>query len=265
MRLNKVIMRISIIVLLSVLIWKTTIYLHGILLGQEYNRIAHFGIALFTTVLSLAVIDITRRLDKASWKQTGMGEMRSNFTSFLIGTVLWIIPAAIGLIICMIAGWSEIVIISSVTQLLLNYFILYIIVFLIEAFPEELIMRGYIYSYLNALFPHWVVVVVQTLIFSLFAYFIGAMYSLEQIMFIPGFGFMLGYFRAKSGNVWTSIGFHAAIMTTTQILNPIHNTFSVTGVFAIQFFAFNLLPYVFGAVALEYIYPKHDWHKKSID
>ncbi|MGI6704306.1 MAG: type II CAAX prenyl endopeptidase Rce1 family protein [Clostridia bacterium] len=75
-------------------------------------------------------------------------------------------------------------------------------------------------AHLNALFPHWITLIIQTLIFSLFAYFVGAIYSLEQLLFIPGYGFMLGYFRAKSGNVWTSIGFHVAIMTASQILNP---------------------------------------------
>ena len=81
-------------------------------------------------------------------------------------------------------------------------------------------------------------------------------------MFIPGFGFMLGYFRAKSGNVWTTIGFHAAIMTASQILSPIHGNFDVSGIFAVRFFAFNLLPYVLGAIALDYIYPKHNWSEK---
>jgi len=93
-----------------------------------------------------------------------------------------------------------------------------------------------------------------------FAYFVGALYSVEQLLFIPGYGFMLGYFRAKSENVWTSIGFHVVIMTATQILNPSQSHFDVSGVFAIRFVAFNFLPYILGAIALEYIYPKNNWY-----
>src|SRR5699024_12112406 len=110
--------------------------------------------------------------------------------------------------------------------------------------------RGYIYRYLNAVFPHWGTIILQTLLFSLYAYLIGAMYSVEQVQFIPGFAIILGLFRAISGSVWTSIGFHVAIMTATQILGPIHGHFDVSGMITLQFFAFFLLPSVVGSTVL---------------
>lgn len=262
MRVNKVIMKIGVVSILSILIWRFVLYLNFLFAGVEYNRTTHFIMALAITILSFILINTARIKDKISWNQIGMSSLRTNTISFLVGTAIWIIPASIGLVISLLAGWAEITITADLSQLFLSVVILYIIIFLVEAFPEELIFRGYIYSYLNTLFPHWLVIIMQTLIFSLFAYFIGAMYSFEQIMFIPGFGFMLGYFRAKSGNVWTSMGFHAAIMTASQILSPIHGNFDVSGIFAVRFFAFNLLPYIFGAIALEYIYPKHNWSEK---
>jgi len=227
--------------------------------GDDYNSTIHFFTALGIAILSFILVDTVRRIDKISWKHIWMGSLHTNIISFFVGTIIWVIPAVIGLVICLLVGWAEITVTTNLNQLLLRFLILYITVFLIEAFPEELIIRGYIYSHLNAIFPHWITLIIQTLIFSLFAYFVGAMYSMEQLLFIPGYGFMLGYFRAKSGNVWTSIGFHVAIMTASQILNPIHGHFDVNGVFAIRFFAFNLLPYILGAIALEYIYPKHNW------
>lgn len=259
MKARNMMMRIGVVLLFSILIWRLILYLNGMFSGDEYSSAIHFFTALAITILCLILVSIVLRMDKISWKQIGMSSLRTNIISFFIGTMLWLIPAVIGLVVCLLLGWAEITITTNLNQLLLSILILYITVFLIEAFPEELILRGYIYSYLNTLFPHWITLIIQTLIFSLFAYFVGAMYSLEQLLFIPGYGFMLGYFRAKSENVWTSIGFHVAIMTASQILNPIHSHFDVNGVFAIRFFAFNLIPYILGAIALEFIYPKHNW------
>lgn len=256
------IVRIGIVLLLSTLMWKFILYLNNTFLSDEYNPTVRLWIALATAVLCFVLVDTARRIDKTSWKQLGMESLNKNIAAFLIGIFLWAVPAAIGLAICLLVGWSEITVTAEPSQLLVSLVILAITVFTIEAFPEELIFRSYLYSYLNAWLSHWLTLIAQSLLFTFFAYLVGAMYSLEQILFIPGFGFMLGYFRAKSGNVWTSIGFHAAIMTATQILSPIHNHFEVSGIFAVRFFAFNLLPYTLGAIALEYIYPNHDWQEK---
>ncbi|MDQ0270956.1 hypothetical protein J2S17_002842 [Cytobacillus purgationiresistens] len=99
----------------------------------------------------------------------------------------------------------------------------------------------------------------------LFAYFIGSINSYEQLLFIPGFALILGYFRALSGNIWASIGFHVAIMTATQILSPIQHPFEVSGLFTLQFFAFIQLPSIIGAVLLEFIYPKLNWKRKTLN
>nr|WP_255437462.1 CPBP family intramembrane glutamic endopeptidase [Thalassobacillus sp. CUG 92003] len=158
-------------------------------------------------------------------------------------------------------GWVEIDVQADLNYLLLSILILFITVFLIEALPEELIFRGYIYRYLNVLFPHWGTIILQAILFSLFAYFIGAMYSAEQLQFIPGFAIILGVFRAISGSVWAAIGFHVAIMTATQILGASHGHFDVSGIFILRFFAFILLPSIIGATVLSFIYPNHSWSK----
>lgn len=190
-----------------------------------------------------------------------MEDCNKNFRSFIMGIVLWLVPAIIGLGISLLAGWVELTVTTNLSQLIVSVVILFITVFLIEAFPEELINRGYIYSLINTRLPHWITLIIQTLVFSLFGFLVGAMYSYEQFQFIIGFGFMMGYFRARSGNVWTSIGFHTAIMTGTQILSPVHNHFAISGDFMIRFFAFNLVPYILASIALEYIKPNHNWQE----
>lgn len=256
--------RIVVVLIFAIIIWNFVSYLNDIF-GEEYSRINHFFIGLITTILSVIIIDFARRIDKISWKQLGQKSILTNAFSFFVGFIIWTIPALIGLVILLMAGWVEITVKSDFNHLMLSIMILFITIFLIEALPEELIFRGYIYSYLNILFPHWVTLIFQLLLFTLFGYFIGAIYSLEQLLFLPGFAFILGYLRAVSGNVWTAIGFHVAIMTATQILSPLHDHFDVSGIFTLQFFAFILLPSALGAIALEFIYPKHNWQdKKSI-
>ena len=254
-------MRILIVLILGIIIWHFITYLSDIFIDEEYSRINHFFIAVITTILTFILIQAALKIDKIPWKQLGQGTFKKNIYSFFLGLLLWAIPAAIGLFICVMLGLVEIKIQTDLNYLLMSILILFITVFLIEALPEEFIFRGYIYRYLNVVFPHWGTIILQTILFSLFAYFIGAMYSMEQLQFIPGFAIILGVYRAISGSVWTSVGFHVAIITAFQILGPIHNHFDVSGMMTLQFFAFILLPSVVGATVLSFINSNHNWSK----
>ncbi|WP_096271929.1 CPBP family intramembrane glutamic endopeptidase [Paucisalibacillus globulus] len=262
-RMKGIMIRIVVVLVLSIIIWNLIAYLNDTFIGQEYNPLSHFIIALITAVLAIILIQVLLRTDKTSWKIVGQSTLKTNTFSFLLGLLLWTIPAMIGLLICLMFGWVEITVYTNFNTLLLSILILFVTVFLIEALPEELIFRGYIYRYLNALFPHWSTIILQALLFTVFAYLIGAIYSVEQLQFIPGFAIILGVFRAISGNVWTSIGFHTAIMTATQILGPIHGHFNVNGFLTLQFIAFILLPSAIGATLLSFINPKYNWNNKT--
>ncbi len=48
---------------------------------------------------------------------------------FFVGTILWFIPAMIGLVIALLVGWAEITVTANLNQLLLSTLILYITVF----------------------------------------------------------------------------------------------------------------------------------------
>ena len=263
LRARDILIRLVVVSVLGIVIWNFMNYIRDFITGEEYSRIDHLIIAIMATILTVALLDVARRIDDISWKALGQTSKQTRTFSFFLGFFLWMIPASIGLIICLMFGWIEITLNTNVSILLLSLLILFITVFLMEAFPEELIFRGYIYRYLNVLFPHWLTVILQTFLFSLFAYFVGAMYSVEQVQFLPGFAFILGYFRAVSGNVWTSIGFHVAIMTAFQILSPTHNHFDVSGLMTLKFFAFILFPSMFGAIVLGFLYPNHKWRNKE--
>src|SRR5699024_5474855 len=254
-------MRILVVLVLGIIIWHFITYLNDIFISEEYSRINHFFIAIITTILTFILIQSALKIDKIPWKQLGQGAFKKNIFSFFLGLLLWAIPASIGLFICVIFGWVEIKIHTNLNYLLMSILILFITVFLIEALPEEFIFRVYIYRYLNLVFPHWGTLILQTLLFSLFDYFIDAIYCVEQLQFIPSFAIILRVFRAISGSVWTSIGFHVAIMTAFQILGPIHGHFDVSGIMTLKLFAFILLPSVVGSTVLSFIYSNHNWRK----
>jgi len=50
-------------------------------------------------------------------------------------------------------------------------------------------------------------------------------------------------------------------VTVTQILEPTHRHFDVSGLMTLQSFAFILLPSVIGATVLSFIYSNHNWRK----
>lgn len=261
LKAHRILVGIIGVLVLGIVVWNFLGYIRNLLPKEEYSRLNHLFIALLTTVLTVGLLQFARKIDGVSWIKLGQTSNQTHIFSFFLGFFLWIIPASIGLIICLMFGWVKITLNTDMNILLLSTLILFFTVFLMEALPEELIFRGYIYRYLNVLFPHWMTVILQTFLFTLFAYLIGAIYSVEQLQFIPGFAIILGLFRAISGSVWTSIGFHVAIMTAFQILGPIHGHFDVSGMITLQFFAFILLPSVIGATVLSFIYSNHNWRK----
>src|SRR5699024_5899643 len=178
-------MRILVVLILGIIIWHFITYLSDILIGEEYSRINHFFTAIIITILTFILIQSALKIDKIPWKQLGHGAFKKNIFSFFLGLLLLAIPASIGLFIFVIIGWFKITIHTNLNYLFMSILILLITVFLIEALPEEFIFRGYIYRYLNVVFPHWRTLILQSLLFSLFAYFIGAIYSVEQLQFIP--------------------------------------------------------------------------------
>ncbi|MBD1381867.1 CPBP family intramembrane glutamic endopeptidase [Metabacillus arenae] len=263
LKLKEISIRIVAILILGIIIWNFISYISDTFMGQEYSPLMRLISALLTTVLTVTIVQLAIKFDKITWRQLGQSTVKTNIFSFLLGIFLWTIPASIGFFICLMLGWVEIKVHTDLNYLLLSILILFITVFLIEALPEELIFRGYIYRYLNAQFPHWGTIILQALLFSLFAYFIGAMYSVEQIQFIPGFAIILGVIRAISGSMWTSIGFHVVFMTATQILGPIHGHFDVSGIFTLKFFSFILLPSAVGATVLSFVYSNYKWSRKE--
>ncbi|KAB8125552.1 CPBP family intramembrane metalloprotease [Gracilibacillus oryzae] len=243
-----VLARIAIVFIVTCVIW----ILINTWNSGEYNRLSHFLMGFSISAVIILFIYIVCRLGKTPWTELGFSSFKSNFYAFIFGFIVWLLPALIGTLLLLSFGMVEVEVKSSWQEIISHFFVLGFTVFLIEALPEELIFRGYIFSQLQRVWKDSLVILLQIILFTLFGYVIGAIYSIQQLMFIPGFAFILGYLRAISKNIWVPIGFHLIIMTVTQLLSPLHNHFVVTNFFTLQFVAFILLPSTAGAIILSY-------------
>src|SRR3546814_17935249 len=89
------------------------------------------------------------------------------------------------------------------------------LVFLAEAFPEELIFRGAIQTLLRGQMPGWPAIVLQALLFTLFAWAIGAAPTWLDASFIFFFGLVPGILR-RAKHVSAAIGLPLAFLCTPE-------------------------------------------------
>lgn len=259
MRTSSIIGRVAILGAGAVLVWRCVLALPGDTAGPDTARHLLQGTLISAGVVVLLALLL--RLDRRGLPDVGMGPFPANARAFLLGVGLWALPALAGAAACVGLGWASISLESSVTAVLAALPPLALGVFLFEAFPEELILRGYVQGLVGRRYAAWVALLAQMLVFVLFAWAVGALYSTEQWMLIPGLALILGYARAVSGNVWCCIGIHLAWMTTAQLLSPAHGHAVVQGMQTLQFIAFALLPSMTIGIVLPLLRPTFDWRR----
>lgn len=234
---SKLILRLGAVTIAVILIWRGALALVGYTGGYDPAGQLLIGAIISTAVLALVFLAL--RLDRLPWHTVGVHAAGTNLSAFALGAGLWLLPALLGTALCVALGWSSITLHSTPAAVLAAVPPLAVGVFLVEAFPEELAVRGYLQSMVARRAAQWVALLVQMALFVTFAWAVGALGSMQQWMFIPGFGLILGIVRAMAGSVWASMGVHFAWMTTTQLLN---GHASVDGLQTLLFVAFTLLP-----------------------
>lgn len=243
--------RIIVVFVLSVVIWRVTLLLFD---GQKFtgNVLWHIAAGLFLSAL-VCVLMIAIVLKEGKIKNFPLKEAAPDYLKDLgLGFLCWIIPATISICVFTILGQVSITLQSEPATLIVPFLALLIAVLFIEALPEELV-RGYLYSRLEGSFSPWTALLTQTVLFTLFAFLIGSLNSTEQWLFIPGFGFLLGYFRMLSGNIWFAMGFHCAMMTITQFISPLRQLIKVDGsFFIVRFLSFLLIPAIVSSIVLHF-------------
>ncbi len=178
------------------------------------------------------------KIDKNIPISIGLGHWKISLTKFLIGLGLILVPIIITVSSSLIFGWNNITF-NLNGELLRSFFIGFGIVFLFEAFPEELLFRGYMYSHLNTKYKRWISSIFTVLLFLLLPVILVPLqkYILGMDVYIAGsnsvtlsyllimlfFGSFLQYLRIITKSIWTGIGFHALFVYFDRIMGSTSN------------------------------------------
>lgn len=191
--------------------------------GPEMSLPKHITTAVGMFLLAVPLVVVVRRfLDRRPISTLGFTRGVTAWRDLLYGAATWLLPAAIGLTIALGAGWLHIEIEATAAELIGVVVLLIALVFVNEAFPEELIFRGYIYRNLVARLVPWVAIGVQAVIFAawgttLWVVSHGWEVLGERLLIFFGGGIAIGCLRQVSRSLWAPIGFHLAFQVVMQL------------------------------------------------
>lgn len=208
----------------TIVIWSLMVWVSFSVFGGEVTPASRIVCALLVFCLAVPMIVFARRfLDRRAWATLNLQGWSGAWRPFLVGVAAFGIPSALGLGIAVLAGQLRIT--SSLQPLELAAAIAFTIVtvLMLEAIPEELIFRGYVYRNLSAAIAPIAAVLVQALLFAVLGTILwvataGWGVLLERGALFLAMGVVLGILRLIAGSVWTPIGFHLAFQVMAQTL-----------------------------------------------
>jgi membrane protease YdiL (CAAX protease family) len=189
---------------------------------DRFPRSERWAFAAIVALSAPLLVAIVRRIANSPVN----GKRADIFRSFAFGALCFAIPFAFALGAGLASGMVSLRTDAALSTILLNGAAAVALVFLAEAFPEELIFRGAIQSLLRAQMPSWSAIILQALLFTLFAWTIGVAPTWLDASFLFFFGFVLGILRSANA-LPAAIGFHLAFMSTQQFLGPAWGFFEV--------------------------------------
>lgn len=176
--------------------------------------------AFLATLLIIPIVPLARHyLDKVKRTNINLALIYSSISKFLLGFILWLIPAIIIVLASVLFPWANISTNISFHEILRSSFILFSLLFFAHILPEELIFRGYIQENLSKKFTLWPVVYMQTALFVFWGQIVNA--SFDNIMAFIAYGIFLGLLKNISDDIWTGIGLRMASAIFFLILSDI--------------------------------------------
>lgn len=216
--------RLAVVVMVALLGWLAIAALTTRVWGEGLSLARHAVSAVAALLIAGALVVAARRLlDRRTLATLGLSRGRSAARDMLLGALSWLLPAAIGLVVALAAGWLRIEIDATLTETVGVVLLLVVLVLVYEAIPEELIFRGYVYRNLTAAMAPWLAVLVQALTFTVFGTALWVITEgwgvlLERLVLFFGMGVVVGCVRLISGSVWAAVGWHLAFQVVMQLV-----------------------------------------------
>lgn len=161
---------------------------------------------------------IRSKVDKGSPASIGLAKPSKAIFQLLFGFGLILIPLLLTILLSQIFGWAEITL-NTNNGILTALIIGMISTFFTDAFTEELIFRGYIFSKLEVRFNVWISSLITLLLFVVlpiiiisFQELIGIQavipISVAYVVNLILFGAFVQYLRILTKSIWVGMGFH---------------------------------------------------------
>lgn len=205
------------------------------------------GIAISLLTLGLIAV-LVRADDRWGMADVGLSGLRAGWRLALWGAGVWLVPAVAAFGVLTVLG-SPLSVTVPAAELVLTVSLLLLAVLLTEALPEEAVFRGYLTTALGTTLRGWWVIVVQALLFTLFAAVLRQDWNPTDLSLFLTMGIGFGYLRLITGSVWMSIGFHAAFQAGAQLVLT-HDVVDFAGDTAVAMLALGVVPFTVAAVVL---------------
>ena len=155
---------------------------------------------------------LQRFVDRAPWSGLGITTNGRSVAHLVLGVLLGAAVMAVANVLYVLFGLAEW---RAGFRLDGGVWLALLGVLLSQAFPEEVLFRGYLFGTVRRERPLWTAVVVSSLVFGSLHIFSsgGAHDFVEQVLYMLmacGFGFALAACRVATGTVWLAVGFHTA-------------------------------------------------------
>jgi membrane protease YdiL (CAAX protease family) len=206
----------ALLVLAALLLWRV-----AMMASAEFPMpFAHgarltFGMIVSAGIVGFSIVMLRLRARPATWVSLdGLALAQVG-----LGTAVYAGLASVSVGILVLAGMADVNAPGSPDTVLKLAYLL-VLVLLSEALPEELLFRGWLMDALGSGRSPWRPVLGQAAVFTLFAWAIGSLNSLQDASFIACFGLVLGIVRAVTGSIWAPVGVHLAFIATQQSALP---------------------------------------------
>ena len=193
------------------------------------------GVLLSILFASLAWVMV--RNGENPFKTIGLNTWSKNLTYFGLGLGLLLVPLLLTIFFSNLAGWASYQL-NQNSAIVERQLLVLLVVFLFEAFPEEIIFRGVIFGKLAAKYNKWKSSIITVALFVLFPIFVFPIQKLFMsgpiviggnegitigyLIYMTIFGFFTAGLRVFTKNIWTSIGFHLLFVSMNHLMG-IHN------------------------------------------
>lgn len=185
---------------------------------------------IFSGLIIIVMLFMQKRMNKNIWSFIRLTPLKTGLPNFALGILIPVVLVTVGVLIGHSLGWITFQGFHVSIDLLLAVLINMVIAFLYEAFPEEVILRGYLYSVLRLRMGRLLSVLFQTILFVLFPVALTGLQYLfrmstspitpDYIILIFTFGIVLTIVRLMTNNLWVSIGFHLAYLEIARFVVP---------------------------------------------